>query len=80
VAYLDETTLRCPVCDHTDRIGIVVGIGPHSQPGDTPYRQYRKPGNFTKGTTPDGTKNGTLLCPNDGAVVWTDFAGQKATP
>ncbi|MFT7594820.1 MAG: hypothetical protein ACI8R4_002144 [Paracoccaceae bacterium] len=80
MAYLDETTLHCPACDHTDRIGLVVGVGPHSRPGDTPYRHYRKPGSFSEGTNSSGAKNGTLLCPKDGTIVWTDQAGQKATP
>ena len=80
MAYLDETSLRCPICDHTDRIGIVVGVGPGSEPGDTPYRRYRKPASFVQGTDPDGSKNGTLTCPNDGTVVWTNQAARKARP
>ena len=80
MAYLDETTLRCPTCDHTDRIGLVVGVGPHSQSGDTPYKNYRKPASFAEGTGPDGRKNGTLLCPHDSTLVWTNQASVKAKP
>ncbi|SFR40651.1 hypothetical protein [Litoreibacter janthinus] len=80
MAYLDPKTLTCPKCDFSDEIRIVVGVGPSSEPGDTPYRRFQNSGGFIKGTKEDGTRDGTLLCPNDGTIVWTNKAGKKANP
>ncbi|MBL4812457.1 MAG: hypothetical protein JKX69_08930 [Rhodobacteraceae bacterium] len=73
MAYLDPTKLTCPTCGHTGQITIVVGVGPHSQQGDTPYRKYKSPEGFTENT--DKT---ALLCPNDGTEVWRNVKGQRA--
>ena len=72
MAYLKPTTLTCPTCDFSAEVKIVVGIGPGSNRGDTPYERYRSAPPFTEGD------NGTLLCPNDGTVVWTNISGTKA--
>ena len=78
MAYLSPKRLTCPLCDFSDEIELVVGVGPSSAKGDTPYRRFRKAGRFTIGTNADGSKNGTLTCPNDATVVWTNQAGKKA--
>jgi hypothetical protein len=78
MAYLKPTSLTCPECDFTDEIRVVVGVGPSSAKGDTPYRRSQNAGGFVKGTREDGTRDGTLRCPNDGTVVWINQAGQKA--
>lgn len=72
MAYLDEKTLTCPTCGLKGTINIVVGVGPHSNAGDTPYRRARQSGPFTKGD------DGALLCPDDGSEVWRNTPGQKA--
>ncbi|MEP3346586.1 MAG: hypothetical protein ABJN34_16155 [Litoreibacter sp.] len=78
MAYLSTKSLTCPNCDFSDKIRIVVGVGPRSEAGDTPYRRYQSAGGLIKGTKEDGTRDGTLRCPNDGTVVWINQAGQKA--
>jgi hypothetical protein len=78
MAYLKPKRLKCPACDFADEIGLVIGVGPHSEAGDIPYRRFNKPGGFTVGLRPDGSKDGTLRCPNDDTVVWTNEAGKKA--
>lgn len=78
MAYLNPKILRCPVCDFEDALDIVVGVGPASQKGDTPYRRYRNAGACTEGLRADGSKDGTLCCPKDGTVLWTNTVGQKA--
>ena len=77
MAYLKPTSLTCPDCDFSDEIRIVVGVGPRSEEGDTPYRRYQSSGAFVKGTHEDGSADGTLRCPNDGTIVWTNQAGNK---
>jgi len=78
MAYLKPTTLTCPECDFTDEIRVVVGVGPNSEKGDTPYRRSQNAGGFVKGTNEGGSPDGTLRCPNDGTVVWINQAGKKA--
>ncbi|WP_298260558.1 hypothetical protein [uncultured Litoreibacter sp.] len=79
MAYLSPTSLTCPKCDFTDEIRIVVGVGPNSGKGDTPYRRFQGAGGFLKGTNEDGSRDGTLRCPNDGTIVWANKAGKKAS-
>ncbi|QQP41814.1 Hypothetical protein FKW44_016289 [Caligus rogercresseyi] len=76
--YLKPLRLTCPSCDFSDEIRLVIGVGPHSKPGDTPYRRFNRAGGFTIGLRADGARDGTLQCPNDGTVVWTNEAGKKA--
>jgi hypothetical protein len=72
MAYLKPTTLTCPTCDFSAEIKIVVGIGAGSNRADTPFEHFKSAPPFTEGA------EGTLLCPRDGTVVWTNIAGKKA--
>ena len=78
MAYLRPKHLTCPTCDFSDEIGLVIGVGPGSANGHIPYRRFRKAGGFNIGLTADGSQNGTLICPNDGTIVWTNQSGKKA--
>jgi hypothetical protein len=77
LAYLSPTTLTCPDCGFSARIKIVVSMGPGSRKGDIAARRFLNPEPF-EAELKDGKKTGTLLCPNDGTVVWINQAGQKA--
>nr|WP_325249623.1 hypothetical protein [Amylibacter sp.] len=70
MAYLDPKTLRCPKCDYQTDVTIVVGVGPHSKSGDTPYKRHQR--------NTSGVEGDTITCPNDGTVLWTDIAGHSA--
>jgi len=71
MAYLSPpTTLTCPACGFEGQIVVVVGVGPASRRGDIAPRYFKEPGAFTEGETEDGI--GTLNCPNDGTLVWTN--------
>ena len=78
MAYLNPTKLTCPNCDLVAEIRIVVGVGPGTLKGDTPYRRYHNPGPLTEQLDETGKPTGALLCPNDGTVVWTNQPGKKA--
>jgi hypothetical protein len=69
--------MRCKICDFEQAIDIVVGVGPHSEKGATPYRRYRNAGACVEGLRADGSKDGTLRCPNDGTNLWSNIAAKK---
>jgi hypothetical protein len=69
MAYLDTKTLRCPNRDYTEEVEIVVGVGPHSKKGDTPYKRHRR--------SKTGVDGPSITCPNDGTVLWTDIEGKR---
>lgn len=70
MAYLEPELLRCPNCDYTQLIEVVVSEGPHSKPGDIPSRTHQK--------SETGVDGPEIRCPNDGTVLWTDEAGKLA--
>lgn len=78
MAYLQPANLHCPSCGFVQQISTVVGVGPGSEKGDTPYRTYRSTGDCIKGNRDDGNKDGTLRCPHDDTVLWSNVAGKKA--
>lgn len=78
MAYLEPKRLTCPACNFSDKIRLVIGDGPHSKTGDTPYRHFNRAAGFVVGLGNDGKRDGSLQCPNDGTVVWANQAGKKA--
>ena len=76
MAYLNPTKLTCPTCGFSAQIETVVGVGPGSRKGDIAQRYFRDPGPFTEAETEDG--RGTLSCPEDGTLVWTNSRTQHA--
>lgn len=78
MAYLSPQRLSCSTCEFSDEIQLVIGVGPQSEEGDIPYRRFNSEGGFVIGLQEDGKRDGTLQCPADGTVVWTDKPGKKA--
>ncbi|WP_371226213.1 hypothetical protein [Roseovarius sp. 2305UL8-3] len=77
MAYLTPPTkLICPTCGFEGHIVVVVGVGPGSRRGDIPQRYFNESGPFAKGRTEDGI--GTLNCPKDGTLLWTNKRGARA--
>lgn len=70
MAYLEPEILRCPKCDYTQRIEVMVNVGPHSKAGDIPSRTHNR-----RETGVDGS---SIACPNDGTILWTDKTGKLA--
>ena len=76
MAYLQPNQLKCPQCGFEANIETVVGVGPGSRKGDIAQRYFRDAGPFVEGKTSD--KRGTLSCPEDGTVVWTNTRTRHA--
>ena len=75
MAYLTHISPTCPTCGISGSVRIVVGTGPASRPGSKPYRRWQDTGPFTAETDAQGRRTGRLLCPTDGAPVWSDTPG-----
>jgi len=76
MAYLNPTKLTCPTCGFSAQINTVVGVGPGSRKGDIAQRYFNDPGPFTKGKNETGVTS--LLCPEDGTLVWTNTRTKHA--
>ncbi len=65
MAYLQPKTLTCPSCSFSAEVKWVVGVGPNSKPGETPYRRLHHIAPFTR----DPEDRNILICPECKAIV-----------